>query len=307
MNLSKEEILEEIKKEKEVEQNKRDAIQLATRLFNVIRNPELVANSTPDQRHKLCIEKARSLAEAFPLVVVKLSRDLDYNEKAFRKFLDRLHQDPGKGMEGVMERQADYAKFLYIENCRAKNVHLNMKRAQEIWNHEYKHMKKWVKKTKEQEKSAKSEFEEEQKKHLDERKQELFDFLQEAKHHQQTEDPDAFMQSQIDLTKLNVDDLSMSDSDEMPSALQNQKKDTVITQEKQAPLTEEEIERDRKYREQYEQRLIKEREMEELMENNRKEKLRQDMLLDSNVGNWKSRKSQKTNKSKNQSKKKRKR
>lgn len=289
--MTKEEIMEEIKKEREVEQNKRDAIQMANNLFKIISSSEVVRNTTPEQRHKICIEKSKNFSDAFPLVMAKMARENRYSEIAFRKFLDKLHQDPGQGMEGVMERQSDYVKFLYIEECKKSGRHWSMKTANNIWQQEYNHMKKWVKKTKNQEKKIKSEFEDEQVKHVDERKQELFDWLQEAREQQKEEDPEAFSANQIDLNNLDADDMSISDSDELPQSLvdttQKQNRDVVVSQEPIVPQTEEEEKAAENYRKAYEERIETERLESERLKEVHRETLHRDMLTDSLITQWK--------------------
>jgi len=289
----KNEILEEIQQEREVEQNKRDAIKLANQIYKTISSPEVRKESTPEQRHKVCIKKFKNFAEAFPLVLAKMSRDGYYNEKAFRRYLDRLHADPGKGMDGVMERQCDYAKFLYIEDSKARGRHWDPKTANKIWQQEYKHMKKWVKKTKDQEISAKSEFEDEQKIHVQERKQELLDFLQTARDEQQKEDPNAFGETQLDLENLDMDDISMSDSDELPESLvdttDKQNKSTVVSQETIVAKTPEEQKAEENYKKQYQERMNLEKEIAQEQELIRQKTMHEEMVKDSNVGSWKSR------------------
>ena len=164
-------------REREIEKNKREAIEVAAGIFKIISDPSIVKITTADERHKMCIEKNKNFAQAFPLVLSKMSRDLAYNESAFRKFLDKLHRDPGQGMDGVIERQADYAMYLYQEQCKSNGRHYNQKIAKQIRSFELQHMSRWAKDIKKKETSAKSEYAEENKRSLDERKKELLDFV----------------------------------------------------------------------------------------------------------------------------------
>jgi hypothetical protein len=166
-----------IQREKEIEKNKREAIEIAAKIFKIVKNPAFVNQLDADQRHAICVEKNKGFAQAFPLVLSKMSRDLAYSEKAFQRFLDKLHKDPGKGMEGIIERQADYAAYLYEELCKEQGKHYNMKTRRDIWQLEYQQMYKWMRDIKKQEKQAKNELEEESKKALEERKNELLEFL----------------------------------------------------------------------------------------------------------------------------------
>lgn len=187
-------IKEGIAREHEIEKNKREAIDIAAKIFEIISNPEIVKITTPDERHKMCIEKNKNFAQAFPLVLSKMSRDLAYNEKAFRKFLDKLHKDPGQGMDGVIERQADYAMYLYQEQCKVAGRHYSQKIAQQVRSFELQHMSRWAKDIKKREVSAKNEYAEENKKALNERKKEFLDFVADLPHDQQfTGDIDTIM------------------------------------------------------------------------------------------------------------------
>ncbi len=166
-----------IQQEKEIEKNKREAIDVAAKIFKVVTNPSFANQLDADQRHYVCVEKNKGFAQAFPLVLSKMARDFAYSEKAFRRFLDKQHRDPGKGMEGIIERQADYAAYLYEELCKEEGKHYNMKTRKNIWQSEYQQMYSWMRDIKKQEKQAKNELEEESKKALEEKKNELLEFL----------------------------------------------------------------------------------------------------------------------------------
>lgn len=168
---------EKMSKEEMEEKNTKDALELAKAIFNTVTDERFFKEYDEDMRHKVVIKKYPNFAQAYPVVLRLIARDLKYNENAFKKFLAKLKTDPGKGMEGFIERQADYAKLLYIEDCKTFGRHWNMKQANKIWNIEYSHMKKWYKKLQEDEKSAKNEFEEEQEKHLEVKRKELLDFI----------------------------------------------------------------------------------------------------------------------------------
>ena len=169
-------------KELQEERNRRDALELAKGIYEVVNDPKFRDNFTPEERHSVILKKYPNFAQAFPVVLRYIAKELRYNENAFKKFLDKLKADPGKGMDGFMQRQADYAKFLYLEDCKLKGIHWNMKTANQIWNLEYENMSKTAKKLEKQEKEARSEFEELEKKNLLLKKQELLNFIN-------TEDP----------------------------------------------------------------------------------------------------------------------
>lgn len=165
------------------EENARLAMELAGKLHKLIIDPENASmweKTKPDERHRFLCQKYDSFARAFPLVIRFIARDGRYNENAFRKMLtnQRLKRESRKGMEGYIEDQADYAMFLYLEECRKERRRPNMKLAGEIRKVEITAMRKHMKKIQQKEKDSKSEFEEESKKHVQECKDELFDFIQ---------------------------------------------------------------------------------------------------------------------------------
>ena len=71
---------------------------------------------------------------AFPVIVEYMAMQCEYSEKAFRRFLKKTLLNPGKGMEGINERQADYAKYLYIENNRPR---YDLKEAKRMWQYTF--------------------------------------------------------------------------------------------------------------------------------------------------------------------------
>lgn len=160
----------------EVERNKLEALELASKIYKVIMDPKFrKAVSDPNIRHRMIVQKYPNFAQAYPVVLRYLSRDLKYNSRAFRLFLDKLERDPGKGMQGFIERQADYARYLYLEIN--KNNHANRKAADKLWTMEYENMSKWHKKLLEEEKSAKNEFADESQENIEAKRKELLDFI----------------------------------------------------------------------------------------------------------------------------------
>jgi hypothetical protein len=160
----------------EVERNKLEALELADRIFQAVTNKKFLnAVSDPEIRHKMIVNKYPNFAKAYPVVLRYLARDLKYHNRAFRLFLDKLQRDPGTGMQGFIERQADYAKFLYLEINR--NNHANRKAAQRLWTMEYENMSRWHKKLLAEEKDAKNEFADESQENMDLKRKELLDFI----------------------------------------------------------------------------------------------------------------------------------
>lgn len=163
-------------KEEEVEENIRQALNFAKDLFVAATDKKWVESTTAETRYEELCKRAPQFSKAYPVCVNKMAEGR-YNERAFRRFLDRQRINPGKGMEGFIERQADYSKFLYEEECKARGQHLNRKQANLHWENEYRSLKKWMKKIQKEEEELKNQFEEEQKTHLDQRRKEFLDFI----------------------------------------------------------------------------------------------------------------------------------
>lgn len=165
-------------KEAQEEENINLALDLAGKIFKIVKDPRFL-ELEPEIRHKVLVNKYQNFANAYPVILRFIARDVKYQEKAFRRFLEGLRRDPGKGMDGFIEHQANYAKYLYMEDARANGTHWNMSKANTIWKIEYEHMKKFLKKIKDDEAKAKNEFEEESKKHLTQKRSEFLKFLEE--------------------------------------------------------------------------------------------------------------------------------
>ena len=187
----------------DLDKQKQDAIEMANKLWQVLTHVEQFKQASAEARHEWVVENAKSFAQAFPLVAAKMAREFRYKEKAFVKFLDKMYADPGKGMDGVIENQANYAKFLYIEECRAAGKHVNYKIAKQVWEQEHGNMSAWVKKIKKSEKQAKNEYTEEEQKHTQERRAELLEFIRKTSNHQsQTENQEDQQERQNILNEL---------------------------------------------------------------------------------------------------------
>jgi hypothetical protein len=173
-------------------------IQLADQLFKLVRDPKFGGKLDADARHNALIEKYKTFADHYPVVLRFLARDIKYNRKAFRKMLERIRDDHHKpkspplartdpqksrdsqqmkGMVQFIEHQANYAKFLYIEESRVNGKHVNPKKANEIWRIEYDSMMKSLKDITQKEKDARNKYEEEKKTNLEKKRQELLDFI----------------------------------------------------------------------------------------------------------------------------------
>jgi hypothetical protein len=197
------------KKAVEEEANIVTALELAKKIYGVVKD-ERFASVDPETRHKVLSQKYPNFAQAYPVILRFLARDLKYHEKAFRRFLDKLRKDPGKGMQGFMERQADYARYLYEADEKANGRHYNAKKATAIWRSEYESMKRASDKIKKDEEMAKNEFEKENQEALKQKKDELYNFL--VSEHNDDEPVDPNM-AQYERVALGLPPKTLSDID----------------------------------------------------------------------------------------------
>ncbi len=182
--------LTEEEKDRQVEVEIQTAKQIANKLFQVVSNKEFI-KEVPDgaTRHKVVMMQLKemdkqsgarmyeSFGSAYPVVLKYMTQRLSYNEVAFEKFLRKQAQDPGKGMEGFIEHQANYVKYLYLESCKTAHKHPNMKEANKLRNDEFQLLNSVRKDLELSKKKAENEFEEESVHHLSEKRKELLAFV----------------------------------------------------------------------------------------------------------------------------------
>jgi hypothetical protein len=177
-------------KDRRVEVEIQTAKQIATKLFQIVSNKEFVKEvSDPAQRHQVVAMQLKKMDEstgqkmyesfgsAYPIVMKYMTQYLSYNEVAFDKFLRKQAKDPGKGMDGFIEHQSNYVKFLYVETCRAAHKRPNLKEANKRKNAEFDIMNKARKEIEVNKKKAENEFDEENTHHLEERREELLEYI----------------------------------------------------------------------------------------------------------------------------------
>jgi hypothetical protein len=184
------------------EENIKVTLQLADDIYKIMQDKRM-KDIKPDDRHKILLQKYKTFGDMYPVVLRFMARDLRYNRMAFRRMLEKMikdqkmkareretvggdskkkpKQDPMLAMKNFVTHQADYAKLLYLEEAKRTGRHVNMKKANAIWQIEFQNMNTALKKIKKDEDSARNEFEEEKKSHLDERRQELLDFIMEER------------------------------------------------------------------------------------------------------------------------------
>lgn len=187
----------EEEKDRQVEEELQLAITIATRLFKVVSNPEFIKEvPDPRDRHEVVnlqlskmddqvgSQMYTQFANAYPMVLKYITQQVSFNRTAFEKFFRAQITNPGEGMEGFIENQANYAKLLYIEASKAAGKHWSMKKANKLKQREYEQMNKIRKDIEKSRKDAENSFEQESTQHLTERKKELLEFInQELNNH----------------------------------------------------------------------------------------------------------------------------
>ena len=182
----------EEEKDRQVEEELQLAITIATRLFKVVSDPEFLKEvPDPRDRHEVVnlqlskmdtqvgSQMYTQFANAYPMVLKYITQQVSFNRTAFEKFFRAQISNPGEGMEGFIEHQANYAKLLYIEASKAAGKHWSMKKANKLKQREYEQMNKIRKDIEKSRKDAENSFEQESVQHLSERKKELLDFINE--------------------------------------------------------------------------------------------------------------------------------
>ena len=180
----------EEEKDRQVEEELRLALTIATRLHKVVSNPEFLKEvPDPRDRHEIVNTQLNKMdaeigtqmysqfANAYPMVLKYITQQASFNRIAFEKFFRAQVENPGKGMVGFIEHQANYAKLLYIEASKAAGKRWNVKKANKLKNREYDQMNKIRKDIEKSKKDAENSFDKESSQHLDERKKELLNFI----------------------------------------------------------------------------------------------------------------------------------
>jgi len=175
----KTEIKKNLTRMEEIEQNMEEAVQLANQLYLVVRQ-DAFRSIDEETRMKVVHEKYPTFARAYPAVVKWMVIRFKYSERAFRSYLkkirlefDKKYENNDQGFLAYIKNQADYAVLLYKSLAKRWSAKI----ANKIWADEYDQMYRVYKDIKDKEKKAKNEFEEEKQKHLEEKVDEIFDFI----------------------------------------------------------------------------------------------------------------------------------
>ena len=112
-------------------------------------------------------------ALTFPIVLRYMVQLNQYNKKAFERFIKKMTNRPYRTELEYCERQADYVKYLYME----QNIHYKIKDAQTIWQQSYDMLANEVKLFKEANEIIKKKLEDNNSKNCIEKREELKAFL----------------------------------------------------------------------------------------------------------------------------------
>ena len=126
-------------------------------------------NMSIDDRINYYQRVYNKFALAFPVVLRYMVQLGSYNRKAFRRFVDRLTNNPYRSELEYCERQADYVKFLFMEN----NKSHSMKEANNVWKKTYDLLVKEVEVFKKANEDAKKNLEENKIRNNIEKRKEL--------------------------------------------------------------------------------------------------------------------------------------
>lgn len=141
-------------------------------------NDTAFKNADPMDRFTHLATKYQGFSNQHPIVLQKIAIDGVYSDKAFKKYLKKCFEyrqqvsrqeiKPESNRDEHFKRQADYARFLYMQS-----KGWNPKEAARTWSAIYKAFKTEDKEFKEKEEKVKAELEEDDLKYLDELRKEL--------------------------------------------------------------------------------------------------------------------------------------
>lgn len=128
---------------------------------------------TPEERLSFYQKKYSEFTMSFPIVIRYLIQFGMYKQKAFSKYIKKLHNKPYKSEQEYCERQADYVKFLYMET----NKHYNQTDIKDLWTEVYNSLIKEVELFKQAEETVKQRHEKNNVINAEERRKELMNML----------------------------------------------------------------------------------------------------------------------------------
>ncbi|ARA72192.1 hypothetical protein BNJ_00372 [Kaumoebavirus] len=165
--------------QEKVGRNIEEAMKFAGELFRVIKtgeafkeDPKLKDNK--EAQFDFLKKKYPNFARAYLIVLKYMVDERKYSPKAFKKFLVKLYANKTKGIEGYVERQADYAMFLYM----ALNPRYSDVEARRTWQYTYDVMMAQYKDIDKKYAEAKAELQKQKDDAKEEKKRNILQFIE---------------------------------------------------------------------------------------------------------------------------------
>ena len=221
--------LTEEEKDRRIETEIYTAKTIAEKLFRLVSAEEFV-KEVPDPRLRTEVVNTQlqrmddetgtktymSFGNAYPLVLKYMVQNFMYSSVALEKFIRKQAENPGKGMKGFIQHQANYVYQLHIILGKKQRKRGYLKLAQAARKAEYEIMDKVRKDMEKKEKEVRNEFEEEAEKHLEEKRKELLDFVNsELKDHVIPDDSSTDTDSDGDEPEAKFEEEMPEDDDSM--------------------------------------------------------------------------------------------
>nr|QQV29659.1 hypothetical protein K-LCC10_0404 [Kaumoebavirus] len=165
--------------QEKVGRNIDEAMKFATDLFKVIKTGEVFKDDpklkdNKEGQFEYLKKKYPNFARAYLIVLKYMVDEKKFSPKAFKKFLVKLYANKNKGIEGYVERQADYAMFLY----QALNPRYSDVEARRIWQYTYDVMMSQYKDIDKKYAEAKAELQKQKDEAISEKKKNILRFVE---------------------------------------------------------------------------------------------------------------------------------
>lgn len=147
-------------------------VETATGIYKTLTHNEEMKKLSVEEKWELLCKAQPEFTRCYPVICIAML-DERYHPDVFRRWLHRLEKNPGKGMDGYCERQADYSMMLF----KKLNPGWNKKQAKGVWDSTYTMLKKEQKSVEKAEKTAREKQEIERKQFDKELYDEFFAFL----------------------------------------------------------------------------------------------------------------------------------
>lgn len=239
-----------------MESTKLAIINEANRIFYAMSTNNELSHANPETRYEFIQEQHKEFTRSFPLVATYMAEG-EYDKNAFERLLRKIeisksnqktnykNHNEDESMLKVVETQADYSKYMYMNKCKKTNQRYNAKTAKEIWEADYQRLYNSYKEVKEEYEQLESELKEEKEKNNEERKKELIDYVL---YRSEKEDIDEVDKNEVDehLSYLNglinqFDDNDVTDLSIQKNIKEKVKEFEAMDEQSKPQLTKEEV------------------------------------------------------------------